>query len=196
VGKVHYWAYVSRRLLKEQPRDTDMLPYETAKQSIQTRREDSMLKKGILLLICITLNGCLYANGPNTYSARLYNTQTGEVSHGWFHFAGTRSGEVGIVLPNGEALRGEYSTAPAGDTTWGSVYASAYGSGGYASVHGSGYKQNVPNALRGQAVVVGNRGTMIQCEYVTNNSRYDAQGHGGCKDNRGNYYRLMFGGKI
>jgi hypothetical protein len=148
----------------------------------------------VLMMIILFLSGCVHSSGPDKLSARLYDTQNGNVIPAWFYFSGTRVGEVGLVMPDGETMRGEYSTAPAGSTTWGSIYANAYSPVGLASSNAFGYARTVPNALRGQAVAVGNRGTTLQCEYVTNNSRVSSQGNGVCQDNRGKYYRLMFGG--
>lgn len=78
-------------------------------------------------------------------------------------------------------MKGEYTTLADATYGWGSIY----GIGGSAtattgSVNGKQY---------GTAIATGDKGTVIQCEYVTGMSLH---GSGRCKDNHGGKYKLMF----
>lgn len=121
---------------------------------------------------------------PHEYSLQLHDMQTGEIVEGSFGFVGTTTGRVTIPMNDGETLRGEYSTMPEGAVNWGDIYGAVYKRAGFTA--GS-------SALRGRAVAVGERGTAIECEYVTSSSRESPQGHGACRDNHGTLYRLVFG---
>jgi hypothetical protein len=73
---------------------------------------------------------------------------------------------------------------------WGSVFATVYGPAGSATATDTGYSGSIENKQKGSAIVTGNQGTVVECEYVT--SAFGAQGYGACKDNKGNRYKLMF----
>lgn len=117
--------------------------------------------------------------------ARLYDLETAEVIQAKFIYSGTTSGNISFVLPSGEKFEGEYSTVPSGSITWGSIYTHANG-GGSSEVRSKSLK------YYGSAVLISDKKTVIECEYVTNSSRYNPQGHGACRDNRGKKYKLMF----
>jgi hypothetical protein len=56
---------------------------------------------------------------------------------------------------------------------------------------GSGFSMaNVPGVNRGEAILVGNRGTVIHVEFYTGSGT--ANGIGVAKDNQGNIYRVLF----
>jgi hypothetical protein len=111
-------------------------------------------------------------------SARLYNLTTGEVAtiiyHGG-HSHGTLQTEI-----KSESLHGEYSTVRGGAMAWGSIYSG----GGVAN----GYAGSVPLSARGSAILTGNKGTVINCEYISG----VRNGSGACEDNHGTKYKLMF----
>jgi hypothetical protein len=169
VGSLGVWPKSVHLTLEPAAREAmDLLPSDDAIVSTwDTRRADL----------------CKRSNVP----LRLYNLKTAEVAHGTFDFGATTTGRVTIPLTTGEVLRGEYSTAPEGTVTWGSIYGAVYARAAFSS-------NSVPLTLRGQAVVTGDRSTVVECEYVTNNAQDSPQGHGACRDNRGNLYRVMFGG--
>jgi hypothetical protein len=123
-------------------------------------------------------------------SARIYNLDNGEVVIATFKYSGTGRGSVKATLPSGEVCKGEYVTVAGGTTGWGSVFPTVYGPGGSASASSIGYGTSIENKQKGTAIVIGNRGTVVECEYVT--SAFSAQGYGACRDNKGNRYKLMF----
>ncbi len=139
----------------------------------------------ILLLTAIVLG-----SADCTRKARLYNLTTGEVSIVEYTYRGTGKGKIRVALPSGEKLQGEYVTLAGGRTDWGAIYASVYSPQGTASGSGTVYSASVESKQHGTAIVTGDKGTIIQCEYIT--SAWNAAGSGACKDNKGTLYKLMF----
>ncbi|MCL4743750.1 MAG: hypothetical protein KJZ54_16255 [Phycisphaerales bacterium] len=116
-------------------------------------------------------------------SARLYDLESGAISQGRFHFTGSTHGRIEVHLSSGELLEGEYNTIPSGTTGWGAIYGRVW----TAAVS--------PNALTGVAIATSPAGTVLECEYITNASRFHPMGHGAARDNRRRVYRLVFGGE-
>jgi len=122
--------------------------------------------------------------------ARLYNLDSGQVLNASFTWGGSGKGKLTIVMPDGEQCTGEYVTVPEGSSTWGSVFGTVYGPGGSVSGSATGYSVSVEGKQKGTAIATSNKGTVIECEYVT--SSWSPQGYGACQDNKGTVYRLMF----
>lgn len=136
-----------------------------------------------LISLVLLIFGC-------TRSARLYNLTTGEVVPVQFSYNGRGKGTLTALAASGEKFKGEYVTMPSGEVTWGSIYASVYGPNGSASGSGSTFSSRTDARQRGTAIATGDKGTIIQCEYFT--SALNGGGAGGCKDNHGVLYKLMF----
>ncbi len=105
------------------------------------------------------------------------------------------TGNISLTMPDGELCKGRWSsiapmayrasTASAAVTTVGDM-ASVW-----SAVYGSGFSMaNVPGVNRGEAVLVGDRGTIIQVEFYTGSGT--ANGTGVAKDNKGNIYKMLF----
>jgi hypothetical protein len=122
--------------------------------------------------------------------ARIYNLTTGEVVPAQFSYNGTGKGTLTAVTASGEKLKGEYVTLAGGQVSWGSIYASVYGPKGSASGSGSSFASSTEAKQRGTAIATGDKGTIIQCEYIT--SVWNGGGTGACKDNHDVLYKLMF----
>lgn len=120
-----------------------------------------------------------------TLQARLYNLQTAQIIQAQFRYTGSGKGPVQFTLPDGAACLGEYVTMDEGETSWGMVFSTVYPAGSASVVGGS-----AKNTQKGQAVATCPDGQLFDCEYVTSST--SAQGHGACKDNRGQTFRLMF----
>jgi hypothetical protein len=133
---------------------------------------------GAFLLTNCSLNG------------RLYNLSTGEQLTAKFTYSGSGRGQIQLTSPGGESFNGEYVTVAGGSMAWGTIFSSVYTPGGSAFGSASAVGGSIENMQKGSAIVTGNKGTVIQCEYVT--SAYSAQGYGACQDNKGNHYKLMF----
>jgi len=130
-------------------------------------------------LIVSLLGGC-------TLHARLYNLDTGEVTPAVFTYGGSGRGKIKAVNKAGESFNGEYITAARQPANWGNIYAAVYGSEG-AAYGSSGSKSN----QYGTAIVTGDKGTVMDCEYVTDTYAL-VHGSGACKDNKGGRYKLIF----
>lgn len=94
-----------------------------------------------------------------------------------------------MIQREAEACTGQYSTIVEGRTSvsgglgvnpWGGIFSSMYST------------NTTEKAQRGMAVAVCPSGMTFECEYVTNAGLFSLSGHGACKDNRGESYRLMF----
>lgn len=97
------------------------------------------------------------------------------------------SGGISLTMPDGEFCKGQWSSA-AGMSV-------SYGSGSlfsqYGSAYWSGYTvSNKPGENRGQAMIIGTRGTVIEVEFYTGSGT--ANGFGLAKDNKGNIYKVLF----
>ena len=133
------------------------------------------------MLVAVTmLTGC-------TLHGRIYNLTTGEVTPVTISYGGSGRGKItGVLASSGEKISGEYLTYAHIPLNWGSVYAQVYGTGG------SAYTNNAPQGSfiqYGTAVVTGDAGTVVDCEYVTSSLTH---GSGACANKNGTLYKLMF----
>jgi hypothetical protein len=108
---------------------------------------------------------------------------------------GLLSGRISFVLPDGEACQGPWSSVSPNQVQQNALAANASAAGDMPStwnaVFGSGYYvANVLGARQyGQAVLNGDRGTIIQLEFYRNTVK-DSPLLGIAKDNKGNIYKL------
>jgi len=128
------------------------------------------------MAVMVGLQGC-----SMTINARIYDLSgSGGVANAEFKWTGSGTGPLTGSLPDGELFRGEYTTVASGVSGWGTTFRSVY-------------TVNLTSDLqRGSAIATGNRGTVIDCEYVVRSG--SATGYGVCRDNKSRTYRLMFGG--
>lgn len=136
-----------------------------------------------VLLVAVLITAC-------TKKAHIYNLTTGEMIPAQFSYNGTGKGTLSAVTAAGEKFKGDYVTIPSGETSWGTIYASVYGPKGSASGTASSFSSTTNSQQRGTAIATGDKGTIIQCEYVT--SVWNGGGTGACKDNHNVLYKLMF----
>ena len=127
-------------------------------------------------------------------TARFYpaNTEAAEVGilKARYTSYGTGRGSIKLVMPDGEALAGEYSTVDGGSYQFGNVYASVYGPGGVSYGNATSNSFGIAGASPGIASMVGPNGSAINCEYFVNN--LSGSGAGACKDLKGRLWRLHF----
>jgi hypothetical protein len=122
-----------------------------------------------------------------TLHGRLYNLTTGEVTPVAITYGGSGRGKIsGVVASSGETVSGEYITFAHTPVNWGSIYAKVYGTEG--STFTSGASLGKSNQY-GTAVATGDKGFVIDCEYVTTALTH---GSGACADKEGTLYKLMF----
>jgi len=146
------------------------------------RHSISVLSLTVLLLLSVVFETACTLHG------RIYNLTTGEVTPVTITYGGSGRGKIsGVVASSGENMSGEYLTYAHLPVNWGSVYAKVYGNEGSAFTSGSSLgKSN----QYGTAVVTGDKGSVVDCEYVTTALTH---GSGACADNTdGTLYKLMF----
>ena len=112
--------------------------------------------------------------------AHLYNLESGAMSV--LHYSGGSRGKLGGTLATGETVKGEYSTVVNAAVAWGSIYSSVYTA--------TGSEVALGGASHGSAVLTGDKGSVLECEYVS--SSLGGHGTGACRDNHGTKYRLLY----
>lgn len=135
-----------------------------------------------LIATSLILVGC-------TKTARLYNLSTGAVTEIKFSYSGSGKGKMLATTIGEEQFKGEYVTVPSGTTQWGQIYGKVDGAGRSNTAHATMTTSSQDTQQHGQAIATGDKGTVIQCEYIV--SVY-GPGNGACEDNHGEKYRLMF----
>lgn len=111
------------------------------------------------------------------------------------HNVERNSGKVELTLPSGEFCTGNWSvTAPrmvGTATSFGSGSISSGLDSSFISMHGTSYiNAAAPGVNKGQAMLVGSGGTVIECAFFVGSGT--ASGYGTAKDNRGNIFKVIF----
>ncbi len=107
----------------------------------------------------------------------------------------SNAGEIFLSLPDGELCAGRWSSvAPRSvgiSTNVGIGSATTGMASAWATAFGVGYtNRNLPGVNRGEAMLVGDRGTVIHIEFYTGSGT--ANGTGVAKDNNTNIFRVLF----
>jgi hypothetical protein len=106
------------------------------------------------------------------------------------------SGNISMTMPDGEACSGKWSSIAPQMEMFSSQTGNAFVNSGnlssaWATVYGSGFMAgNVPGVNKGEAVMVCDKGTVIQVEFYTGSGT--ANGTGVAKDNKGNVFKVLF----
>jgi hypothetical protein len=141
------------------------------------------LRLFLLISSVLVLAGCVK-------TGRLYNLSTSAVTQIKITYSGSGKGKILPVSIAGEQFTGEYVTVPTGTTGWGQIYSRANGTGGSATGQATVATTSLDTQQHGQVIATGDKGTVIQCEYIV--SGVSGAGTGACEDNHGGKYRLMF----
>jgi hypothetical protein len=146
-----------------------------------------MKKLVLLVFVLLFLVAC-------TKYARLYPVNdlastTGMLKAKYIE-SGTGYGEITIVMPDGETLRGVYTTGRAINLNFGNILSNVYGTEGGAFGTGTSTSFRLSDTSPGIATLYSNRGTMMRCEYFI--GKRAGKGRGACKKNDGSLYRLQF----
>ena len=97
------------------------------------------------------------------------------------------TGNIKLTMPDGELCKGKWSSAAGMSVSYGSVNLFSQ----YGNIFGSGFSvANNPGVNRGEAILAGNKGTLIEIEFYTGSGT--ANGFGLAKDNHGNIYKVLF----
>jgi hypothetical protein len=105
------------------------------------------------------------------------------------------TGGISMTLPDGERCTGKWSSIAPMSVGFSTASASGTATNGMTSVwttvYGSGFSvRNLPGVNKGEAMLVGDRGTVIQVEFYTGSGT--ANGSGVAQDNKGNIYKVLF----
>lgn len=105
------------------------------------------------------------------------------------------TGGIRITMPDGELCEGRWSSISPMSVSYGNGAASASVSNGLTSAWGTVYGSavsiaNVPGVNRGEAMLVGTKGTVIRVEFLTGSGT--ASGTGVATDNHGNVFKVLF----
>jgi hypothetical protein len=140
-------------------------------------------------LVLLTAFVCLTFLG-SAREARLYPANNTAAASGIvrvnFEDYGLGKGAMSADLADGEHLSGECSTQDNATYGFGSIISQAGGAVATTTLSGT----SMGGTQQGTASLFGDRGTMMQCEYVVN--VLTSPGAGACKANKGAFYQLHF----
>ncbi len=142
-----------------------------------------MIRSLLILPIFLALGAC-------SREARLYpaNVEAGAgLLKAKFTDSGMGKGPVEVTMPDGEVLRGEFSTTDTSNYGFGSAVATR---GRAAPVIATASTSAVPGSMPGVVTAIGPSGTSIRCEYLVNT--FSGGGSGTCQTNKGGVYDLHF----
>ena len=141
------------------------------------------LRLSSLLAISLLLCAC-----TRTGTGHLYNLTSGEMFTFSYTLNGRGRGTTTSVM-TGESLKGEYSVVQGGTVNWGNIYASVYSASGSANGTANSIGVTAAGARRGAAVLTGDKGSLLDCEFVVG---MNGHGTGACRGKDETKYRMMF----
>ena len=136
-----------------------------------------------MLAVLLILSAC-----TRTATGHVYNLTTGQMFPFTYKFNGRGRGTITAVM-TGENLTGEYSVVQGGGVTWGGVYASVYSPAGTVSGNTNSIGVLAAGARRGAAILTGDKGSILDCEFVVG---MNGHGTGACRGKDDTKYRMMF----
>ena len=139
--------------------------------------------------LVLSLGACAVVREAQVYPINDTASQGGMLTakmlgHGEGH------GTIEIEAPDGEKFQGQYSIVFGGSVGFGSILATASGAGGSATASGFSTNVAISGSGQGSAMLSGDRGTSIQCEFLNNNMT--GHGYGGCRSSKGGLYRVVY----
>jgi hypothetical protein len=139
-------------------------------------------------VLLLALTGCVVRDA-SLYPTTDQGAAVG-VGHGQLVGHGTGSGTINFAMPDGEALQGRYSIVAGSSVGFGSTFGTLYGPRGVASGSATTTSISMDGLGQGAADLVGNRGTVMQCEFANNNMF--GHGFGACRTTKGVVWRLVY----
>lgn len=133
------------------------------------------------LFAALILCGC-------TGHGSIYDLKTGESAPLTYSYGSGGRGKITTSL-KGHIISGEYSFASSTEVSWGSIYANANTPQGVVTGTATGTSIRSRGGHRGNAVLTDGKGLILDCELLAGSN---AHGSGGCQDNQGNKYRILF----
>jgi hypothetical protein len=145
-----------------------------------------------VMVSLLTIAGCITVPADRVFNGRVYNLATGEV----FPFVAHTSRDGRSVLTAGPTTSGESFSGEATSiqnavqtSSYASAVASNPGDTFSTYVSSSSYSVSRPGYQNGAAILIGNKGTVIDVVYEVT---YSGSGEGEGKDNNSTRYRIMF----
>lgn len=143
----------------------------------------TMIRLAFALFMGLAFSGCsreatLYPEGITTGSTGALKAK--------FTDSGMGKGPIEVTMPDGEVLKGEFSTTDTSSYGFSSGFASA----GRTTAIASGSSSAIPGSMPGIVNAIGPNGTSIRCEYLVNT--FSGSGNGRCETNKGAVYALHF----
>ena len=161
--------------------------YGKVPKNIRADAGEKMMKSKVFFLllffpltITIIIVGCATIK---IVPVSLQNLSNEEIIETKFEFSGNDTGKISFQLPSGEHFYGEYYAVQHDDTEWGIIFNQAWSS----SIIFFGPKRT---GDRSSAVMEGDKGTILSCEYVILYG--GSEGLGACRNNKNVIYRLTF----
>jgi hypothetical protein len=146
-----------------------------------------------LLLAVTFLSGCYGINKMRFYPVKDSVAQTPSPAFIARMKGGSNSGEISVVLPDGETCKGPWTRVAREPHASGAPPATAEGMPAvWDSVYGQGFyvAHVLGKYIHGTAVVTGDRGTVLNVEFV-NGEEADPGVRGVAKDNKANVYKVV-----
>ena len=147
--------------------------------------------RAVTAILISSLAGCSSVpqhGAVNFYPANPEANAIGVLT-GEYQTVGPGAGSLRAVMPDGEVLTGQYVTVQAAASGFGSIYASALAP---LAVPGVVYGRSrmAERSSPCHASLVGDHGTLMQCEFYYDN--VFRHGYGGCSASHGALFRLQF----
>ena len=161
--------------------------YGKVSKNIRAEAGEKIMKsKVFFLLLCFCLTTTIIIVGCATNKivmVSLHNISNDEIIETKFEFSGNDTGKISFQLPSGENFNGKYHDVKYGDTEWGIIFNQVWSS---STMFIESRKTND----RRSAVMVGDRGTILTCEYMILYGK--SEGLGACRNNKNVIYSLTF----
>jgi hypothetical protein len=148
-----------------------------------------MLKTLHASTLFMALTGCAMEQAARPYPEN--DTASAQaVVQARFIAQGTDTGLVEMMMPDGEALKGDYSMVRRGAIGFGSIVGSLFGPDGSTSASTFRGNYSIQGGSPGIASVFGSKGTHMSCEFYKDN--LSGHGYGACRSSAGALYRLQY----
>jgi hypothetical protein len=147
--------------------------------------------RAVAAILIASLAGC--SSAPQHGAVNFYpvNPEANAIGilTGEYQTVGTGGGSLRAVMPDGEVLAGQYAIAQPGASGFGLIYASAFAPLAMPGVV-YGRSRMAERSSPCHASLVGDHGTLMQCEFYYDN--VFRHGYGGCSASHGALFRLQF----
>lgn len=140
-------------------------------------------------VLLLALAGCTVVRPVHLYPTGNSGAEIG-VAQGQIVGHGQGHGTAELTMPDGETMHGEYSIVFGGAVGFGNIFGTLYGPGGATSASATTTSFSIAGEGQGSASLVGNRGTIMQCEFL--NANMTGHGYGGCRTSKGVLYRMIY----